>query len=94
MTLSPSITDRETVGKYEQLRERVIERDSAGASAVTFDLIQDGRSTTEILSETVRIHAPYTHVPYHQRMDGGFVRFVNNDHALLSARATLSLQDR
>ena len=92
MTLSPSITDRETVGKYEQLRERVIERDSAGASAVTFDLIQDGRSTTEILSETVRIHAPYTHVPYHQRMDGGFVRFVNNDHALLSARATLSLQ--
>ena len=93
MTLSPSITDRETVGKYEQLRERVIERDSAGASAVTFDLIQDGRSTTEILSETVRIHAPYTHVPYHQRMDGGFVRFVNNDHALLSARATLSLQD-
>ena len=93
MALSPSITDRETAGKYEQLRERVIERDSAGASAVTFDLIQDGRSTTEILSETVRIHAPYTHVPYHQRMDGGFVRFVNNDHALLSARATLSLQD-
>ena len=93
MALSPSITDRETAGKYEQLRERVLERDSAGASAVTFDLIQDGRSTTEILSETVRIHAPYTHVPYHQRMDGGFVRFVNNDHALLSARATLSLQD-
>ena len=30
MALSPSITDRETAGKYEQLRERVLERDSAG----------------------------------------------------------------
>ncbi len=92
-TLSPSITDRETEAKYARLREKVLERDQPGASAVTYELVKDGRSTTEILSETVRIHAPYTHVPYHQRMDGGFVRFVNNDHALLSARATLSLQD-
>jgi len=34
--------------------------------------------------ETVRIHAPYTHVPYHQRLDDGVVKFVNNDHCLLS----------
>ena len=92
MTLAPSITDRETEKTYARLQDRILERDQAGAADVTFELMRAGRSTTEILSETVRIHAPYTHVPYHQRMDGGFVRFVNNDHALLSARATLTLQ--
>ena len=93
MALSPSITDKKTQRAYERLRDRVLERDPLGASEVTYDLLRDGRPTTEILSETVRIHAPYTHVPYHQRMDGGFVRFVNNDHCLLSSRATLSLQN-
>ena len=44
-----------------------------------------------MLREAVRIHAPYTHVPYHERMDDGYVNFVNNDHCLLSARATLHL---
>src|ERR1051325_3028251 len=45
----------------------------------------------EIVGEAVRIHAPYTHVPYHERIDDGYVNFVNNDHCLLSARATLNL---
>jgi hypothetical protein len=39
----------------------------------------------------VRIHAPYTHVPYHERIDDGYVNFVNNDHCLLSARAASQL---
>jgi hypothetical protein len=39
----------------------------------------------------VRIHAPYTQVPFHQRLDDGVVKFVNNDHCLLSARASLRL---
>ena len=52
-----------------------------------------GARTTEILSETIRAHAPYTHVPYHQRIDAGIVRFVNNDHCLGSSRATLHLQN-
>jgi len=39
----------------------------------------------------VRIHAPYTHVPYHERIDDGYVNFVNNDHCLLSARAATQL---
>ncbi len=56
-----------------------------------YDLVRAGRPRTEILRETVRIHAPYTHVPYHQRIDDGFVRFVNNDHCLLSARTSLRL---
>jgi hypothetical protein len=30
-------------------------------------------------------------VPYHQRLDDGVPKFVNNDHCLLSARATLRL---
>ena len=93
MTLSPSITDRETVATYERLRENILGRDQVAASETTYDLLKRGRSSTEILSETVRVHAPYTHVPYHQRTDGGFVRFVNNDHSLLSARATLMLQN-
>src|SRR5438270_10222808 len=44
------------------------------------------------MAEAVRIHAPYTHVPYHQRIDDGFPNFVNNDHCLLSARAAVNLQ--
>src|SRR5499433_4065880 len=51
-----------------------------------------GRPLPEIMSEAVRIHAPYTHVPYHQRIDDGFPNFVNNDHCLLSARAAINLQ--
>ncbi|HEY7581066.1 MAG TPA: hypothetical protein VH855_26020 [Acetobacteraceae bacterium] len=39
----------------------------------------------------MRIHAPYTHVPYDERIDEGYPNFVNNDHCLLSARATLHL---
>ena len=46
---------------------------------------------TEIVAEAVRIHAPYTHVPYHERIDDGYVNFVNNDHCLLSARAATQL---
>jgi hypothetical protein len=78
---------------YARLEERVLERDQLGASDVFYDLVRSGRPLTEILRETVRIHAPYTHVPYHQRIDNGFVRFVNNDHCLLSARASLRLQE-
>jgi hypothetical protein len=76
-------------GLYGKLEERILARDQIGASAVFYDLVRAGRPRTEILQETVRIHAPYTHVPYHQRIDNGFVRFVNNDHCLLSARTSL-----
>src|SRR5215510_9869373 len=76
---------------YAKLEERIVSRDQVGASQVFYDLARAGRPATEILAETVRIHAPYTHVPYHQRIDDGFVRFVNNDHCLLSARTSLNL---
>ena len=78
-------------GLYGKLEERILARDQVGASAVYYDLVRAGRPRTEIVRETVRIHAPYTHVPYHQRIDDGFVRFVNNDHCLLSARTSLRL---
>ena len=78
-------------GLYAKLEERILARDQIGASLVFYDLVRAGRPRTEILQETVRIHAPYTHVPYHQRIDSGFVRFVNNDHCLLSARTSLHL---
>jgi hypothetical protein len=77
---------------YNQLEERVLERDQVGASLVIYDLVREGRPLEEMLRETVRIHAPYTHVPYHQRIDNGIVRFVNNDHCLLSARTSLRLR--
>lgn len=79
---------------YARLEERILARDQAGASAVYYDLFRAGRPLTEMLAEAVRIHGPYTHVPYHERIDDGFVNFVNNDHCLLSARATLSLSTR
>ncbi len=75
-------------GLYATLEERILDRDGAGASAVYYDLHKRGRPLAELLREAVRIHAPYTHVPYHERIDDGYVNFVNNDHCLLSARAT------
>jgi hypothetical protein len=78
-------------GLYGKLEERILARDQVGASIVFYDLVRAGRPHIEIIREAVRIHAPYTHVPYHQRIDSGFVRFVNNDHCLLSARTSTRL---
>src|SRR5213593_3241993 len=76
---------------YARLEERILARDQLGASAALYELIKQKRPVTEIVSQTVRIHAPYTHVPYHQRLDAGVVKFVNNDHCLLSERVGLPL---
>ena len=76
---------------YSALEERVMARDQKGASEVYYSLVREGRPLPEMLREAVRIHAPYTHVPYHERLDDGYVNFVNNDHCLLSARTTLHL---
>ena len=76
---------------YAALEERILARDQKGASEVYYGLVREGRPLPEMLREAVRIHGPYTHVPYHERMDDGYVNFVNNDHCLLSARATLHL---
>src|SRR5205809_4440263 len=76
---------------YARLEERILARDQVGASAALYELIKQKRPVTEIVSQTVRTHAPYTHVPYHQRLDDGIVKFVNNDHCLLSERVGLPL---
>ena len=82
---------RNTDPRYAALEERILARDQKGASEVYYGLVREGRPLPEMLREAVRIHAPYTHVPYHERIDDGFVNFVNNDHCLLSARAALHL---
>ena len=76
---------------YGKLEERILARDLIGASEVYYELLRTGRPMAEIVGEAVRIHAPYTHVPYHERIDDGYVNFVNNDHCLLSARAAVHL---
>jgi hypothetical protein len=76
---------------YDKLEDRILARDQHGASDVYYDLVRQRRPMTEIMAEAVRIHAPYTHVPYHERIDDGYVNFVNNDHCLLSARAATQL---
>ncbi|HLZ26704.1 MAG TPA: hypothetical protein VKV73_05220 [Chloroflexota bacterium] len=78
---------------YARLEECIVSRNQRDASDVFFELVREGRPLPELLREAVRIHAPYTHVPYHQRLDDGVVKFVNNDHCLLSARATLRLTE-
>src|ERR1700761_3825912 len=83
--------DRATNTLYSRLEDRVMARDQVGASQVYYDLVRAGRPLREIIAEGVRIHAPYTHVPYHERIDDGYPNFVNNDHCLLSARATINL---
>src|SRR4029453_9972155 len=82
---------RTTDPRYAALEERVMARDQKGASEVYYKLAKAGRPLPEMLREAIRIHAPYTHVPYHERMDDGYVNFVNNDHCLLSARASMYL---
>ena len=81
----------EIAGSYAQLEEKILERDQRASSQIFYDLVRAGRPLPELLGEIVRIHAPYTHVPYHQRLDDGIVRFVNNDHCLLSSRASMDL---
>src|SRR6201995_5487741 len=92
MSLAEAVNDRDAPrALYDRLEDRVLERDQVGASECYYDLMREGRPLPEMLREAVRIHGPYTHVPYHERIDNGFVNFVNNDHCLLSARATLHL---
>src|ERR1035437_10995659 len=75
----------------DKLEERTLARDQVGASSVYHDLVRAGRPLNEIVAEGVRIHAPYTHVPYHERFDDAYPNSVNNDHCLLTARATINL---
>src|SRR6201997_4189158 len=77
---------------YQELEDRILARHQEGGSRVYYELLRRGRPLPEIMAEAVRIHAPYTHVPYHQRIDDGFPNFVNNDHCLLSSRAAINLQ--
>ena len=83
--------DREADRLFAQLEEGIVGRDQLATSQTYHELLRAGRQPTEIISETVRAHAPYTNVPYHQRIDGGILRFVNNDHCLLSSRTSLNL---
>src|ERR1700682_4294493 len=83
---------QEAASLYQELEERILARDQEGGSRVYYELLRRGRPLPEIMAEAVRIHAPYTHVPYHQRIDDGFPNFVHNDHCLLSARAAINLQ--
>ncbi|HET6183500.1 MAG TPA: hypothetical protein VFA03_07885 [Acetobacteraceae bacterium] len=76
---------------YGRLEDRILARDQRGASDAFYELLRAGRPLAEIMAEAVRIHAPYTHVPYHERIDDGYPNFVNNDHCLLSARAGIRL---
>ncbi len=78
---------------YAELEELVLARKQVESSRLFYELLKAGRPVPEIIGELVRIHAPYTHVPYHQRLDDGVVKFVNNDHCLLSARAGFFLMD-
>lgn len=90
-TATPSRAHNEAAPLYAKMEERMLSRDQVGASYAFYDLVKAGRPLKEIVAESVRIHAPYTHVPYHERIDDGYVNFVNNDHCLLSARATINL---
>ena len=77
---------------YARLEEKILARDQRRRQRHLLRP-RPGRAARcpSCCGEMVRIHAPYTHVPYHQRLDDGVVRFVNNDHCLLSARASMRL---
>ena len=83
---------QEAAHLYRELEEYLLARDQEGGSRIYYELLRRGRPLPEIMAEAVRIHSPYTHVPYHQRIDDGFPNFVNNDHCLLSSRAAINLE--
>jgi hypothetical protein len=56
---------------YQKLEDRILARDQKGASDAYYELVRQHRPMAEIVAEAVRIHAPYTHVPYHERIDDG-----------------------
>src|SRR5215471_11676759 len=89
--VQPIVNSPKPEALYGKLEERILARDQKGASDVYYDLVRERRPLKELVAEAVRIHAPYTHVPYHERIDDGYVNFVNNDHCLLSARAAVNL---
>ncbi len=91
LTAAPTARPDRPADAYARLEERILSRDQIGASAAIVDLVKEGRPLPELLEETVRIHGPYTHVPFHQRLDDRTVKFVNNDHCMLSVDATLRL---
>src|SRR5256884_9297390 len=62
-----------------------------GRSAARFRPPSRGGPVGSLWGGRVRVHAPYPHVPSHQRLDDGIVKFVNNDHCLLSERVGLPL---
>ena len=89
-----AVTERDTASLYSWLEERILARDQAGRQpGLSTTCCAPAGRCTRSSPRRVRIHAPYTHVPYHQRIDDGFPNFVNNDHCLLSARATLHLTE-
>ena len=55
--------------------ERLATQITGWASSTAMGSTQ-GRSVQEMVREATRIHAPYTHVPFHQRLDGGDVRHL------------------
>jgi hypothetical protein len=92
MTTTATIARGEaSAADYQRLEERILARDQVGSAQALYALLKSGHSAADVTRETVRIHAPYTHVPYHQRLDDGVVKFVNNDHCLLSERVGLPL---
>ena len=92
---APTLQERtgDAAPLYARLEEQIMERDQVAASKVFYDLVRQERPLDEMLRETVRVHAPFIHFPYHQHIDDGVVRFVNNDHCLLSARASWRLPE-
>ena len=92
-TASYDRPDARTAAMYAALEEGIVSRDQETASDVLYNLIRAGRPLDELVLETVRIHGPYTQTPFHQRLDDGFVRFVNNDHCLLSGRLAMRMPE-
>ena len=53
------ITDPAARMKYENFRENILSRDQVASLGTMHDLLKMDRPIKEILSETVRSHAPY-----------------------------------
>src|SRR5437667_12054766 len=90
-TTAAVLNESVPTAEYARLEERILARDQTGASDVLYRLMKQGRPVTEITRETVRIHAPYTHVPYHQRLDDGVGQLWDKDHCLFSEQVWQSL---
>ncbi|HTI81402.1 MAG TPA: hypothetical protein VL614_13215 [Acetobacteraceae bacterium] len=82
--------------RYATLADRILTCDQVGFGEAFNELARGtgagGPAAEREPRRGVRIHAPFTDVPYHERIDDGYPNFVNNELNSACASSTMHAQ--